>query len=160
MILLDKNRINRTLKRISYQILEEVRESPVHLVGLNQRGYLIAEKIKVNLENYSEKSFPLSRINANDSSSFQFESAVDNDDILILIDDVIFSGTTMYKAIDKIGELSRFKKVFVVVLIDRGHRKVPIQAEVIGKYVPTKLNEQIELIIKGNTPEKVILTKQ
>lgn len=160
MILLDDKRIERTIKRMSYQILEEIRNSPVHLAGINERGYLVAGKIKSILENISSGAFPLSRVKADTHSEFEFESPVNANDILILIDDVIFSGNTMYKAIEKIGELTRFKKVFVVVLIDRGHRNIPIQAEIVGKYVPTKLNEHIELVIKNNNLEKITLTKQ
>lgn len=160
MILFDEKRIERTIKRMSYQILEETRNSPVHLAGINERGYVVARKIKSVLENIAPGPFPLSRVMADDQSDFEFESPVSDDDILILIDDVIFSGKTMYNAIEKIGELTRFKKVLVVVLIDRGHRNIPIQAEIVGKYVPTKLNELIELVINNEKLEKITLTKQ
>lgn len=160
MILFDEKRIERTIKRMSYQILEEIRNSPVHLAGINERGYLVARKIKSVLENIAPGPFPLSRVMADDLSGFEFESPVSDNDILILIDDVIFSGKTMYNATEKIGELTRFKKVLVVVLIDRGHRNIPIQAEIVGKYVPTKLNELIELVINDEKLEKITLTKQ
>lgn len=159
MILLDSKHIDRSLKRMTYQVLEEVRESPVHVVGLNKRGYLVAQRVSQILETISSHPFTLNRIHADDESSFEFEGSVQPDDTLLLVDDVIFSGNTMYRAMEKIGELSRFKKVLVMVLIDRGHRTIPVHAEIVGMHVPTKLNEHIELVIKNNKPEKITLTK-
>ncbi len=160
MILLDSKRIDRSLKRMTYQVLEEVRDSPVHITGLNERGFRVAERVTKILENISTHPFTLSRINADNDSDFNFNKPVQPNETLLLVDDVIFSGNTMYRAMEKIGELSRFKKVLVMVLIDRGHRTLPVQAEIVGMHVPTKLNEHIELVIRDNKPEKVTLTKQ
>src|SRR5690554_4997682 len=145
MILLDEKRISRTLQRMSYQIVEEAGEMQICMVGLNERGYCIAEQMKPVIETAAGGALPLYNLNANDDSEFSFKKPPDHNQILVIVDDVIFSGSTLYKAFNKISELSAFDKIYIAVLVDRGHRKYPFHAGIVGLHVPTKLNEEVEL---------------
>jgi pyrimidine operon attenuation protein/uracil phosphoribosyltransferase len=160
MILLDKKRIQRTIKRISYQILEEAGNKKISLIGLNERGFSIARKIKDNLDKATESHLSLKQLNSEDDSTLQLSYKKVQNSALFIIDDVIFSGGTMFRSIQKIKELSAFEKVFVVVLVDRGHRKYPILASIVGVDAPTKLNEQVELRLKNGAPNEVILIEK
>lgn len=160
MILLDKNRINRTIKRMSYQILEEARNESIRLIGLNERGYSVAREIKTNLDAVLDDPVSLNPLDSDDDSTVNFNSADIQDSILFIIDDVIFSGGTMFRAIQKMSDLSGFEKILAVVLVDRGHRKYPVLAEIVGLDAPTKLNEQVELHLKNGSPHEVVLIEK
>lgn len=160
MILLEKKRIQRTIKRMSYQILEEARNQKIVLVGLNERGYSLAEEIKENLDEATGDDIILKQLDSEDESTLEFESQKVQNCALFMIDDVIFSGRTMFRSIRKVKELSHFEKIFVVVLVDRGHRKYPVLAGIVGVDAPTKLNEQVELHLKNGTPNEVVLIEK
>lgn len=158
MILLDKKRIERTLKRMSYQILEEAHDHTIHLVGINQRGMAVASKILTYLEKASGKKIPLTAISSKEDTSLELSTKT-NEEILVIIDDVIFSGGTVFNSMMKIRNLSEFKNIIVSVLVDRGHRKFPVLASIVGFHLPTKFNEHVSLQIEKNQPISVKLTK-
>lgn len=160
MILLEKKRIQRTIKRMSYQILEEARNQKIALVGLNERGFSLAKEIKQNLQEATGDHILLKKLNSEDESTIQFDPDKIQNYALFIIDDVIFSGGTMFRSIRKVRELSIFEKIFVVVLVDRGHRKYPVLAGIVGVDAPTKLNEQVELRLKDGTPNEVVLIEK
>jgi pyrimidine operon attenuation protein/uracil phosphoribosyltransferase len=160
MILLEQKRIQRTTKRMSYQILEEARNQKVALVGLNERGFSLAKEIKKNLVEATGDDILLKQLNSEDESILEFDADEVQNCALFMIDDVIFSGRTMFRSIHKVRELSLFEKIFVVVLVDRGHRKYPVLAGIVGMDAPTKLNEQVELHLKNGIPNEVVLIKQ
>lgn len=160
MILLDKKRIQRTIKRMSYQILEEARNQKITLIGLNERGFSLAEEIKSNLVDATGNDITLEQLNSADDSAIEFNSDEIQNSALFIIDDVIFSGGTMFRSIQKVKELSAFETIFVVVLVDRGHRKYPVLAGIVGVDAPTKLNEQVELRLKNGAPDKVVLIEK
>lgn len=157
MILLDKNRIDRTIKRMSYQILEEARNLSICLVGLNERGFSIAKKIKSNLDEVVDSPVKLKQLDSHSDSKIELSEEDTRETVLFIIDDVIFSGGTMFRSIQKVSELYRFESIFVVVLVDRGHRKYPVHAEIVGLDAPTKLNEHVELQLKDGLPNEVVL---
>ncbi len=160
MILLEKKRIERTLKRMAYQILEEAQSSNIILIGLNERGFAVAKMIQTYLGEAVGGDISLEKLEAYDNSTPNINTDHADDSMLVIVDDVIFSGETMFSAIRKIPELSAFKKILVTVLIDRGHRKYPILAGIVGMDVPTKLNEQVEMQLTDNQPNEVILVQK
>lgn len=157
MILLDQGRINRTLTRMSYQILEEAHLHPVRIVGLNKRGYSVATQIGATLSKASRAETPVMNIQSDDDSPFHLPEQM-KDEVLVLTDDVIFSGGSMFRSIQKIPDLARFHKIIVAVLIDRGHRKFPVLAGIVGIHVPTKLKEHVALMLLEEKPHEVILS--
>ena len=160
MILLDKDRIKRTIKRMTYQILEETRDRSICLVGLNERGFAVAKMIRSQIEQIREEPVTLLQFDSHsDTNEIDFPENQENS-ILILIDDVIFSGQTMFTSLKKITERSHFEMIFVVVLVDRGHRKYPVLAGIVGLDAPTKLNEHVELRLSNGNPGEVILIEK
>jgi pyrimidine operon attenuation protein / uracil phosphoribosyltransferase len=157
MILLDSKRIQRTLKRMAYQIVEEAHGAPIHLIGLNERGYAIASIIKPVVDKATGLQIPLEKLDAEGNGGFSFLNSPGTSPMLVLIDDVIFSGATLQKAIDKIPDRNRFHKISIAVLVDRGHRKFPVHAAIVGVNIPTKFDEQVNLILQEDLPEKVVL---
>lgn len=157
MILLDQKRIYRTLNRMAFQILEAAHSSTIRLIGLNNRGLIIAETLKNILEKETQKTISITNISSDSDKTVSIEKE-GSDEILVVVDDVIFSGESVFNVIQRVDNLSDFKNIIVAVLVDRGHRKFPLLAEVVGFHIPTKLNEQVNLHVKDGKPEKVILT--
>lgn len=157
MILLDKKRIERTLKRMSYQILEEAHDHTIHLIGINQRGMVVAAKIQNYLEKASGNKIPLTAVSNKNETPVQV-SKKPGEELLVIIDDVIFSGGTVFNSMMNIRNLSEFKNIIVSVLVDRGHRKYPVLASIVGFHLPTKFNEHVSLQIEEEQPISVKLT--
>jgi len=159
--LMSKSRLTRTIERIAYQILEMSHGSNIVLIGLNQRGYCIASQIQSIIEKSEGKSscsLLQYRIDEEpEAVPGMPETYQGNNLATFLVDDVIFSGKTMFKAIKNLHNLEEKSAVYTAVLIDRGHRKVPVHASVSGIKVPTKLNEHVKLEFEGMEPEKAIL---
>ncbi|MDX1591384.1 MAG: phosphoribosyltransferase family protein [Balneolaceae bacterium] len=157
MVLLDEARIERTLKRMAYQVVEMAHGFPVYMVALNERGTAVASSMKNVIEKVTGKMVPVDTLNTDKEGNFELTQSVEPECCLVIVDDVIFSGETIQRAMDRIDELHNFRKICVSVLVDRGHRKYPVFAEIVGVNVPTKLNEQVNLLIKNQQPDSVIL---
>lgn len=160
MILLDRSRIERTAKRMTYQILEEARGKSIILAGLNVRGVALAEMISTYLEEASGRRPETCTFDTHDEQSGSPVKNPHPESVLFIIDDVIFSGQTMFYALRKLTEHSSFDSVSVVVLVDRGHRTVPVLAGIVGMNIPTKLNEHVELRLKNGKPHEVVLIEK
>ena len=152
MVLLDEARIERTLKRMAYQVVEMAHGFPVYMVALNERGTAVASSMKNVIEKVTGKAVAVDTLNTDEEGNFELTQSVDPECCLVIVDDVIFSGETIQRAMDRIVELHSFRKICVSVLVDRGHRKYPVFAEIVGVNVPTKLNEQVNLLIKNQNP--------
>lgn len=157
MILLDRNRISRTLNRMAFQIMEASGEEPICLIGLNVRGLAVAEFLMKFIQENRTQKVELYHIDAESSEQFSFRKRPCEKSIIVVVDDVIFSGLTMFNALNKIPDLADFEKTYVAALVDRGHRRLPVKAEIVGADIPTKLNEHIELVLENDTPEKIVL---
>ncbi len=160
MILLGKKRIERTVKRMAYQLLEEAQNSKISLIGLNKGGFALARMIQEYLQEAVGSEISLEKMEVRDDAALSIRNDQADNSILVIVDDVIFSGETMFQAIRKIPELSAYKKILVTVLVDRGHRKYPVLAGIVGVDVPTKLNEQVEMRLVNHQPEEVILIQK
>ena len=159
MILSDSNRIERTAKRMAYQIVEEAHGADILLIGLNERGFGLATLLKKFLIKASGKNIETFQLHVDSSNNSTLLTKGNENTVLVIVDDVIFSGSTVMKALDKITDRDRYQKIFVSVLVDRGHRKYPIEAAVIGIKIPTKLDEQIDVGLKDGIPNTIVLTE-
>lgn len=156
-IVLEQSEIERSLKRISHEIIERNRGlSNVVLLGIPTRGVTLAHRIGNFL---SEIDIPIP-VGTLDITMFRDDlrlrppralvptqipfGGLEGKD-LILIDDVLFSGRTIRAALDAIGELGRPRCVQLAVLIDRGHRELPIRADYVGKNIPTNARESVKV---------------
>jgi pyrimidine operon attenuation protein / uracil phosphoribosyltransferase len=155
-LVLDASDITRALTRISHEIIERSKgASDIVLLGIPTRGAYLAQRLAQSLENIQNQTIvvgtlditlfrddlrrqpirPLMRTDIPDGS---IENA-----LVILVDDVFFSGRTIRAALDALNEFGRPRAVQLAVLIDRGHRELPIRADYVGKNLPTSLDEKV-----------------
>ena len=171
-ILLDESGIKRALTRISYEIIEKNKSvKDVVLVGIKNRGDILAERIKNKIFEIENINVPLETIDIThyrddidrknfdlDIKNMQFNTDLTNK-IVVIVDDVLYTGRTIRAGLDAILSNLRPSKIQLACLIDRGHRELPIKADFIGKNIPTSRSEQIEVYLSeiDNKEEVVIL---
>ena len=167
-VVMDALAMDRALMRIAHQIIEKNESSEnLCIVGIKRRGEQLGEVIAKNLEKlgaavrtgslditlYRDDLSPLSdqpRLNA---------SAVDfdvNGKTVVLVDDVIYTGRTARAAIDAILSFGRPAKIQLAVLVDRGHRELPIRADYVGKNIPTSSSEVVKVCIRPYETEECV----
>lgn len=159
----DSTTMKRVFTRITYEIIEQNKGiSDLVFVGIKTRGVFIAERIAKRLEQLEGVTVPvgtlditLYRDDQHDLNSHNEPQLNDNDipvDItdkhVILIDDVLYTGRTIRAALDALMDLGCPKKISLAVLVDRGHRELPIRPDFVGKNIPTALNEQIKVAMQ------------
>lgn len=164
IVLMDSERVSRSLKRIAHEIAERNKENiPVLLFGIDERGYAIAgELADILTPMFPGKAQAVQLPLKKDNGSQPFEqlnAEAAKESFIIAVDDVIFSGQTMFTALKKISESINPTEIHTAVLIDRGHRKFPILAEFCGMRLPTKHNEHVRVVAETKNVEKVILHK-
>lgn len=171
-ILLDESGIKRALTRISYEIIEKNKSvKNIVLVGIKNRGDILAERIKNKIFEIENINIPLETIDIThyrddidrknfdlDIKNMKFNTDLTNK-IVVIVDDVLYTGRTIRAGLDAILSKLRPSKIQLACLIDRGHRELPIKADFIGKNVPTSRSEQIEVYLSeiDNKEEVVIL---
>lgn len=158
-IILDEKGIKRTLTRISHEIIEKNKGvEDIILVGIKRRGYPIAERIAQIIEQIEGTKVQVESVDItlyrDDLSKLDEQPIVNNmnlinveDKKLILVDDVIYTGRTVRAAIDAVIHAGRPKMVQLAVLVDRGHRELPIRPDYIGKNIPTSRSELVSVEI-------------
>ncbi len=154
---LDEQDISRALTRITHEILERNRDSAgLVLLGIPTRGVHLARRIAERMSEVESREITAGALDITmyrDDLRLKPARALEHteipDDIdgkiVVLIDDVLFSGRTIRAALDALGELGRPKAVQLAVLIDRGHRELPIRADFVGKNLPTSLAEKVKV---------------
>ncbi len=171
---MDKDEIRRSLLRLSHQILEKNREiEDLVVVGIHRRGVTLAERISKMIEEIKGKKLPTGTLDItlyrDDLTRIAYQPVVRNTNILfpiddkkvVLVDDVLYTGRTVRAAIDALIDFGRPKKIELVVLIDRGHRELPIRADYVGKNIPTSPEEMVEVRVEelDGTDEVLILKR-
>lgn len=162
-LLFDETAVKRALTRLSYEIFERANniENTV-LVGIKTRGVPIAEIISENLAKNSGVKVPVLELDIThyrDDVKREIEvqdtlkrSDVEGKDV-ILVDDVLFTGRTTRAAIDAVFSAGRASSIKLAVLVDRGHRELPIRADFVGKNVPSSMREKIIVKLKPTDGE-------
>ena len=159
-VLMEQTAIDRALVRIAHEIIERNKGSQnLALVGIRRRGAVLAQKIRDNIQIIEGINIPCSDIDIRfyrddltriaDSpivSNVCFPFSVTGRKI-ILIDDVLYTGRTARAAIEAIFQSGRPALIQLAVLIDRGHRELPIRADYVGKNIPTSHSEQIHVML-------------
>lgn len=150
-VIIDEMGIKRSLTRIAYEIIEYNKGiDNIVLVGIKTRGEFLAKrlsKIIESVENTTVPSFALDVSPYRDDIVHEQIAPLINlvikDKKVILVDDVLFQGRTVRAAMDAIMAHGRAKEIQLAILIDRGHRQLPIHPDYIGKNIPSALNEKI-----------------
>lgn len=148
--LMDAGRIERSIRRIAFNLAEEYhRSQSITLLGLNTRGLGIAHRLQSELNNLLPHPGHVAQIECESGEvTTNAEASILNHRTVICVDDVIFSGRTMQKAVMHV--MSNFNPDIIrcVALIDRGHRKFPVEPQFTGLVCPTKLLEHVHVDLK------------
>ena len=155
---MDESAVNRSLARITHEIIEHNRgASDICIVGIRRRGASIARTISENIQKFEGIVPPLGYLDItfyrDDLSTYQSDPSLSDTELpfdvtgknIVLTDDVIYTGRTCRAAIEAIFRLGRPASIQFAVLIDRGHRELPLRPDYVGKNVPTSKNEIISV---------------
>jgi len=156
--IMDKEAIKKALTRISHEILEKAKETnDLVIVGIRNRGEILAKRLVNEIKNIENIDIPLGILDITlyrDDLTQVAEQPVVKETVItfdinkkriVLVDDVLFTGRTIRCALSELIDFGRPKNIELAVLIDRGHRELPIRADYVGKNVPTSLNEAVEV---------------
>lgn len=172
--IMDGAGIMRALSRLGMQIVERnVGTADLLLVGIRRRGVPLAERIADKIEQLEGVRPPTGQLDItlyrDDLSTVGPRPVVNKTDIpqdvtestIVLVDDVLYTGRTVRAALDELVDFGRPRRVELAVLIDRGHRELPIQADYVGKYVQTTDSEIVKVMLKDyDEDEQVIVVEQ
>ncbi len=162
-VVMDAERISRALTRIAHEILERNRDlSGVALVGVRSRGVPIAQRIARDIDAMGSEPIGVGSLDITLYRDDLMRAAVGpqplvrkteipfsiDDRTIILVDDVLYTGRTTRAALDALIDFGRPKAIQLVVLVDRGHRELPIKADYVGKNVPTSRQESVQVRLR------------
>lgn len=155
---LDEAEINRALTRIAHEILEREKGArDLVILGIPKRGVPLAARLADRIAQFEDSRPPTGALDITmfrDDLRLRPARALEHTDVpadgidgrkVLLVDDVLFSGRTIRAALDALAEIGRPKAVRLAVLVDRGHRELPIRADYVGKNLPTSLRESVHV---------------
>jgi pyrimidine operon attenuation protein/uracil phosphoribosyltransferase len=171
--LLNKKDIDRALTRMAHEIIEKNKGiERVCLVGIQRGGVHLAKRLASKIKEIEKKEMPVGSLDIafyrDDLSIRKGQALVRKTDVpfevtdlrIILVDDVLFTGRSIRAALDALMDLGRPATIQLAVLIDRGHRELPIKADFVGKNIPTSMSENVEVQLEEDGLEdRVILEK-
>ncbi|XMB73237.1 bifunctional pyr operon transcriptional regulator/uracil phosphoribosyltransferase PyrR [Mycoplasmatota bacterium WC30] len=171
-ILIDNETMKRTLRRLSYEIIEKNSDlSNIILLGIRRKGVAISKIIATNIERIEGLKLPNYELDITpyrDDIETDIPKTINKQyvkesltgKIVILVDDVLYTGRTVRAAMDACMDLGRPEKIELAVLVDRGHRQLPIKANYIGKNIPTSNDETVKVKVSDlSDSDKVIICK-
>ena len=157
-VVLDARDISRALTRISHEILERNKgATDLVLLGIPSRGVPLARRIAARISSVEGIEVPVGSLDitlyrddlrmkpARTLMPTEIPSGGVDGKVVVLVDDVLFSGRTIRSALDALGDVGRPQAVRLAVLVDRGHRELPIRADFVGKNLPTSLVERVSV---------------
>ncbi|MGW1495561.1 bifunctional pyr operon transcriptional regulator/uracil phosphoribosyltransferase PyrR [Streptomyces sp. NBC_00191] len=162
--------IARVLTRIAHEIVERAKGADdVVLLGIPTRGVYLARRLADKLEEITGRTIPVGSLDITmyrDDLRLRPARALARTDIpgdgvdgrlVVLVDDVLFSGRTIRAALDALGDIGRPRAVQLAVLVDRGHRELPIRADYVGKNLPTSLRETVKVLLSEEDGRDTVL---
>lgn len=168
--LIDEIGMQRTLTRLAHEIIEHNKGiESIALVGIKTRGEFIAKRLAEKITSIEKKELLIGMLDItlyrDDLRAKLKQPILKGTDItfdvtdknIVLVDDVLFTGRTIRAALDHLMDLGRPKTIQLAVLIDRGHRELPIRADFVGKNVPTSDNQEIQVRLKEVDGEDSVL---
>ena len=158
--------IGRALTRIAHEVLERAKGADdLVLLGIPSRGVPLAHRLAARIAAVEGTDVPVGSLDVTmyrDDLRLHPARALERTDLppegvegrtVVLVDDVLFSGRTVRAALDALGDLGRPARVQLAVLVDRGHRELPIRADYVGKNLPTSLTERVHVLLEETDGE-------
>ena len=172
--LMSGSEIDRTLVRLAHEILERTENlDKLAFIGIRRRGAPLAQRLAQKIESLERRKIPVGILDItlyrDDLSTVSHQPVLNATDIpfpvtgkdVILMDDVLYTGRTIRAALDALFDQGRASRVQLLVLIDRGHRELPIEASFVGRHVQTTAREIVEVKLREiDNDEKVILVER
>ena len=166
---LDEHDISRALTRIAHEILERNKgASDLVLLGIPSRGVPLARRLAACIADVEGARIPVGELDitlhrddlrrhpVRTAHRSRIPATGIDDQVVVLVDDVLYSGRTIRAALDALSELGRPRAVRLAVLVDRGHRELPIRADFVGKNLPTSLVERVRVALAGVDDEDAV----
>ena len=170
-VLFDANQINRMLTRMAHEINERTDIHQVVLVGIKTRGANLADRLQEKLATITQVQVGVEHIDIqfyrddlvknHADPQIQHLSFTHNltDKTVVIVDDVLYTGRTVRAAMDAILDVSRPQVIRLAIMVDRGHRELPIRADFIGKNIPTAHEENVHVCLQEvDGTEEILLT--
>ncbi len=172
-LIMDAGDIARALTRVAHEILERNKGvKDLALVGIRTGGVHLAHRLAKRIQEIEQAPVPIGDLDITlyrDDLSLRKEQPVlrttsvpfdISDKIVVLVDDVLFTGRTIRAAMDGLMDLGRPAEIQLAVLVDRGHRQLPIKANYIGKNLPTSRDEQVQVLLEeAGEDDRVVILK-
>ncbi|MDK2563111.1 bifunctional pyr operon transcriptional regulator/uracil phosphoribosyltransferase PyrR [Romboutsia sedimentorum] len=171
--LMDEKAISRAITRVSHEIIEKNKGiEDIVLVGIKTRGVPIANRISKKIEQIEGSKIDTGEVDItlyrDDLKKIDIDPVLNgsnidfniNDKIVILVDDVLYTGRTVRASLDAIVDIGRPKSIQLAVLVDRGHRELPVRADYVGKNVPTSKHEIISVKLLETDGEDSVTIKE
>ena len=173
--ILDKEAIRRAILRVAHEILEKNKGTDdLCIVGIRTRGAVLAERLKECVKQIEQAEIPVGILDITlyrddltliDTQPVVHETLIKFDITgkkVILVDDVLYTGRTIRAALDALIDFGRPASIQLAVLIDRGHRELPIRADYVGKNIPTSLDQNVKVILEevDNKTDEVIVKER
>lgn len=173
--IMDTEQLDKTLTRIAHEIIEKNKDiERIAIVGIRTRGAFLAERLANKIKDIGKKEVRVGILDItlyrDDLTTIAEQPVVHKteidfdiqDKIIILVDDVLYTGRTIRCALDALIDFGRPRNIQLVVLIDRGHRELPIRADYVGKNIPTSQNEivQVKIVEVDGVDEIIIQEKE
>ena len=156
-VILDRDDMRRTLVRIAHEIVEKNPDGAIAVIGIHRRGAVLAQRLHALTSELLETEVPLGYVDisfyrddlairptAPIVHATQLDFPVDGRTIVI-VDDVLYTGRTVRAAIDEVFDYGRPARVQLAVLVDRGHRELPLRPDYVGKNVPTSTSQRVNV---------------
>jgi pyrimidine operon attenuation protein/uracil phosphoribosyltransferase len=170
-LILDKSGIDRALTRIAHEVLEKNKGAKnLALVGIQRGGVHLARRLAAKIKAIEGVEPPIGslditmyRDDLTTRKSQPVPQATDipfdiQDKLIVLVDDVLFTGRTIRAALNSVMDYGRPQRIQLAVLVDRGHRELPIRADYVGKNLPTAAKETVEVtLVEDGLEEKVVI---
>ena len=159
-VVLDRDDMRRTLSRIAHEIVEKNPDGQIALVGIHRRGAHLARRVHALVEELLSEAVPLGSVDIAfyrddlttrppspvvHATELQFAVAGRT---IVIVDDVLYTGRTVRAAIDEIFDYGRAGRIQLAVLVDRGHRELPIRPDYVGKNIPTSQDQRVNVRVQ------------
>jgi pyrimidine operon attenuation protein/uracil phosphoribosyltransferase len=167
---LDADDVQRALTRIAHEVLERNKGADaLVLLGIPTRGVPLAQRLAARISEVEGTAVPFGSLDitmyrddlrlkpARGLARTELPGGGIDDAIVVLVDDVLFSGRSIRAALDALGELGRPRAVQLAVLVDRGHRQIPIRADYVGKNLPTSTQETVRVFLTETDGQDAVL---